>query len=104
MAGTAGSFLDKLAAAARTELLALGTTRTIPADRRIFTEGVQDHHVEVIQRGFVKVTTTVSGPEHLLAVRLPGDLIGEFAAVTGADRRPPGSGRPNLLPWPPRPG
>jgi CRP/FNR family cyclic AMP-dependent transcriptional regulator len=86
MAWTAGSFLDRIGPAARTEILALGTTRTIPAGRRIFTEGDRDNHVELIRRGFVKVTTTISGPEQLLAVRLPGDLIGEFAAVTGAER------------------
>ncbi|MCG5467025.1 Crp/Fnr family transcriptional regulator [Micromonospora sp. NPDC053740] len=86
MAWTAGSFLDRLDAAPRQELLGLGTTRTIPANSRIFTEGGQDDHVELIQRGFVKVTTTVSGLEQLLAVRLPGDLVGELAAVTGSDR------------------
>jgi CRP-like cAMP-binding protein len=86
MAWTAGSFLDRLSPVARGELLALGVTRTIPSGRRIFTEGGHDTHVELIRSGFVKVTTSVSGPEQLLAVRLPGDLIGEFAAVTGSDR------------------
>jgi CRP-like cAMP-binding protein len=86
MAWTAGSFLDRLDAASRRELLDLGTTRTIPGGRRIFIEGGRDDHVEVIRRGFVKVTTTVSGPEQLVAVRVPGDLVGEFAAVTGSDR------------------
>jgi CRP/FNR family cyclic AMP-dependent transcriptional regulator len=79
-------FLDRLSPETRDKLLALGFTRTIPSGRRIFTEGAADAHVELIRRGFVKVTTSAGGREQLLAIRLPGDIIGEMAAVSGNDR------------------
>jgi CRP-like cAMP-binding protein len=85
-AWSTGSFMDRIASTTRRELLALGVTRTVSAGRRLLTEGALDTHVEVIRRGFVKVTATVDGAETLLAIRLPGDLVGEFAAVTGQGR------------------
>ncbi|WP_433348782.1 Crp/Fnr family transcriptional regulator [Micromonospora sp. CA-111912] len=85
-AWSAGSFMDQVASATRRELLALGITRTVSAGRRLLTEGARDTHVEVIRRGFVKVTAAVDGTERLLAIRLPGDLVGELAAITGHGR------------------
>ncbi|MEH0932266.1 Crp/Fnr family transcriptional regulator [Micromonospora sp. CPCC 205558] len=81
-----GSFLDRIAPADRTELLALGVTRTVSPGRRLLTEGARDTHVEVIRRGFVKITTSTDGADRLLAIRLPGDLVGEFAAISGQGR------------------
>ncbi|MEV4521509.1 Crp/Fnr family transcriptional regulator [Micromonospora tulbaghiae] len=81
-----GSFLDRLEPELQGKLLALGVTRVISSGRRIFTEGGQDTHVEIIQRGVAKVTMSVGGTEQLLAVRLPGDLVGEFAALTDGQR------------------
>ncbi|MEV5689702.1 Crp/Fnr family transcriptional regulator [Micromonospora globbae] len=86
VACAAGSFLERLPHAARRELLALGVTRTVSAGRRLLTERARDTHVEVIRQGFVKVTTAADGTERLLAIRLPGDLVGEFAAITGQGR------------------
>ncbi len=86
VARAAGSFLDRVPPAVRRELLALGVTRTVSSGRRLLTERARDTHVEVIRHGFVKVTTTADGTERLLAIRLPGDLVGEFAAVTGQGR------------------
>ncbi len=86
MAWTEGSFLDRLTEPVRDELLRLGTTRTLPSGKRLFTEGGTDSHVELIRRGFVKITIAGSGPAQLVAVRLPGDVVGEFAAISGADR------------------
>ncbi|MFF3868936.1 Crp/Fnr family transcriptional regulator [Micromonospora sp. NPDC001898] len=85
-AWSAGSFMDQVASTTRRELLALGVTRTVSAGRRLLTEGARDTHVEVIRRGFVKVTAAVDGTERLLAIRLPGDLVGELAAITGHGR------------------
>ena len=34
----------------------------------------------------MKVTTDVGGVPRLLAIRLPGDIVGEFAAITGNGR------------------
>ncbi|MGC5052845.1 Crp/Fnr family transcriptional regulator [Micromonospora sp. DT48] len=81
-----GSFLGRIAPADRQELLALGVTRTVSSGRRLFVEGARDTHVEVLRRGFAKVTATVDGSDRLLAIRLPGDLVGEFAAITGQAR------------------
>jgi len=81
-----GSFLGRLSGAERSELLALGITRALRPDTHLFVEGMHDTHVEVIRQGYVKVTTAVGGLPQLLAIRLPGDLVGESAAVTGNSR------------------
>ncbi|WP_430784722.1 Crp/Fnr family transcriptional regulator [Actinoplanes sp. G11-F43] len=81
-----GSFLTLLSDAEREELLALGTTRKVPGGRHLLVEGRQDTQVEVIRQGHVKVTTTVGGTSRLLAIRLPGDLVGEHGAFTGNGR------------------
>lgn len=80
------SFLARISADERADLLALGVTRTLRAGTRLLVEGMRDTHVEVLRRGHVKVTTATGGVPRLLAIRLPGDIIGEFAAVTGNGR------------------
>jgi CRP-like cAMP-binding protein len=80
------SFLDRITVDERAKLLALGTTRSLAAGRRMLVEGRRDTHVEVIRQGHVKVTTEISGVPRLLAIRLPGDIVGEFAAFTGSGR------------------
>ncbi|MBE1491934.1 Crp/Fnr family transcriptional regulator [Plantactinospora soyae] len=81
-----GSFLHRLSPADRDELLTLGVSREFPAGRRLIREGADDSHVELLHRGFVKVTTGVQGSETLLAIRMPGDILGETAAMTGGPR------------------
>lgn len=81
-----GSFLTLLTVAERDELLGLGTTRRVPGGRHLLVEGRQDTQVEVLRQGHVKITTTVGGMSRLLAIRLPGDLVGELAAFTGNGR------------------
>jgi CRP-like cAMP-binding protein len=81
-----GSFLSLLTAGERDELLALGITRLVPGGRHLLVEGRRDTQVEVIRQGHVKVTTAVGGVDRLLAIRLPGDLVGELAAFTGDGR------------------
>jgi CRP-like cAMP-binding protein len=83
---SAGSFLDRISPRARKDLLALGVTRPLSSGRRLFTEGGKDTHVEIIQKGFVKVTTMTGGSDQLLAIRMSGDLVGEFAAVSSRPR------------------
>ncbi len=78
--------MGRLAAAEREALFALGVTRGLSSGRHLFVEGRDDSHVELIRQGFVKVTTMVGGEARLLAIRLAGDIIGEFAAVTGRGR------------------
>jgi CRP/FNR family transcriptional regulator, cyclic AMP receptor protein len=81
-----GTFLERLTADERDKLLALGVTRRVPAGRRMLVEGRRDTHVEIIRSGHVKVTTEIGGAPRLLAIRLPGDIVGEFAAFSGAGR------------------
>jgi CRP-like cAMP-binding protein len=81
-----GSFLDRLRPADRDALFTAGITRTLPPGHRLLTEGADDTHVEVLRRGFVKVTTIVAGRTQLLAVRVAGDVVGELAAVGGTPR------------------
>ncbi|WP_203712730.1 Crp/Fnr family transcriptional regulator [Asanoa siamensis] len=81
-----GSFVGRLRAPEREALFRLGTTRELTAGRHLLVEGRTDGHVEVIRRGYVKVTTLVGGVSRLLAIRLAGDIVGEFAAITGQGR------------------
>jgi CRP/FNR family transcriptional regulator, cyclic AMP receptor protein len=81
-----GSFLGRLTPAERRALLALGITRSLPGGRHLIVEGRSDTQVEVIRRGYVKVTAAVAGVPTLLAIRLPGDLVGELAGFTGNGR------------------
>lgn len=81
-----GSFLTRISQTDRDDLLALGVTRTVTPGRHLLVEGAHDTHVELIRRGFVKITTSLAGLPRLLAIRLPGDIVGEFAAVTGNGR------------------
>ena len=81
-----GSFLARIAPGERDRLLALGTTRRLPPGRQLLVEGRRDTHVELLRRGHVKVTTAIGGVSRLLAIRLAGDIIGEYAAIAGAGR------------------
>jgi CRP/FNR family cyclic AMP-dependent transcriptional regulator len=81
-----GSFLAGITPDERDKLLALGTTRRLAPGRRLLIEGRRDTHVEILRQGHVKVTTQIGGEPRLLAIRLPGDIVGEFAAVTDNSR------------------
>jgi CRP/FNR family transcriptional regulator, cyclic AMP receptor protein len=80
------SFMARLPSADRTALLALGVTRPIRPHTRLFVEGAEGTHVEVLRRGYVKITSEAAGASRLLAIRLPGDLLGELAPITGGVR------------------
>jgi CRP/FNR family cyclic AMP-dependent transcriptional regulator len=82
-----GSFLTGLSADRERALLALGVRRTLPSGRVLFRQGDPDTtHIEILLRGYVKVTTVEEGVESLLSVRGPGDLLGETATLTGSPR------------------
>ncbi len=80
------SFLGRLTPEQTSELLGLGVRRHFEAGRRLLREGDRSTHVEVLLRGFVKITTVADGTEVLMAIRMPGDLIGELAGLTGNPR------------------
>jgi CRP-like cAMP-binding protein len=72
-----------LPGAARDRLLKRGVQARYPAPSRIlFRQGDQSRFIVVIIRGIIKVTGHVSGgADALLAIRMGGDAVGEFAAV-----------------------
>ena len=78
-----GSLLNVLPATARERLLLLGVQVRYPALGRIlFRQGDRSRHVVIVLSGVVKVTGQVpGGPDALLAIRMQGEAVGEFAAV-----------------------
>jgi CRP-like cAMP-binding protein len=80
-------FLEHLSPKEREELLALGVTRALRPGTVILTEGALDTHVEILRSGHVKVTRSSGGTPRLLGIRLPGDILGEFGAITGNGRQ-----------------
>lgn len=85
MTPVAGSFLSRLGAEDRAALDALGRHRGYRQGSFLLRNGEQTDHVFLIRAGRVKVVaTTQAGHELLLAVRGPGELVGELAALTAA--------------------
>lgn len=81
------SLLGGLAPAARERLLALGAQVRYPADRVLMRESERTTFVLILLDGVVKATgRTHDGRDALLAVRMGGDLVGEFAGVDGRPR------------------
>jgi CRP/FNR family cyclic AMP-dependent transcriptional regulator len=78
-----GSLLGMLPDGARERLIRRGSLVRYPGPRRVlFREGDGSGFVVIILRGVVKVTGSVSsGSDALLAIRMGGDAVGEFAAV-----------------------
>ena len=67
-------------------LLSVGTVRSYHAGEHLLIEGLRETFVLLLLSGVTKVTaTSEDGDTALLAVRLGGDLVGEFAAF---DNRP----------------
>ena len=72
-----------LAAALRTH----GAARTFPRGQALFTEGDLGERVFMIERGWVTLRTHgPDGEEMILALRGPGEVVGEMSAFDGAPR------------------
>lgn len=85
-AGTPGEFVPELDPADWAELERHGHRRRVPAGAPLFVEGTRSEVVVVLLSGRVKVfCSTAGGAEVVLAVRGPGTLLGELAAI---DARP----------------
>jgi len=81
------SFLARLTQRDRDDLLALGVRYIRDPSSLVVAQGERTRHVVILLVGYVKVTTTTAGhQEALMAVRGPGDIIGELAAMSGAER------------------
>jgi CRP-like cAMP-binding protein len=80
-------FLSQLTDADRAVLTGLGRHRTLPKGAYLITEGAHSDAVFVVLSGHVKVfSVTDRGAEVVLAVRGPGALVGELAAIDDQPR------------------
>jgi CRP/FNR family transcriptional regulator, cyclic AMP receptor protein len=80
----ASGFIGVLSGRDRDALAAIGHQRRYRKGAVILLEGDHSNHVLLLREGRVKVTsTTPDGRELLLAVRGPGEFIGELAALAG---------------------
>lgn len=83
----AGTFLHYLAPADREFLLDSAKVRTLPAGATLMHEGDPTDHVLVLLSGWVRVYTNArDGQVILFALRGPGDVIGDIAALQGWPR------------------
>ncbi|MEV5713506.1 Crp/Fnr family transcriptional regulator [Amycolatopsis mediterranei] len=82
------SFLARLQRTTLDRLLDLGEVQTYSAGERIITEGDGDSAVHLLLTSYAKVTgRRLDGGEALLAIRVGGDLVGEFAAIDEGDKQ-----------------
>jgi len=80
-------FLATLTDAERAALVTQGRRRRLPRGAILITEGARSDAVYVVLSGHVKVySTTERGGEVVLAVRGPGALVGELAAIDDEPR------------------
>jgi CRP/FNR family cyclic AMP-dependent transcriptional regulator len=83
----AGDFLASLGPAEAAALAQRGSERAFGRGQALMHEGQVPDRVLVVRSGTVKVfATTANGREVVLAVRGPGELVGELAALAGAAR------------------
>jgi CRP-like cAMP-binding protein len=76
------SFLDRLDPVDRERLLATGVRRRYRKGAPVFLEGDRSDHVLVIVEGRVRVSVAAAdGRDLVIAVRGPGELLGELAAI-----------------------
>jgi CRP/FNR family cyclic AMP-dependent transcriptional regulator len=81
------SLLGSLIKTSRDRLLESGTTRQYVAGQILIREGEMSRFVIVLLDGVVKATgLTLEGKEALLAIRVGGDIVGEFAALDEGPR------------------
>jgi CRP/FNR family transcriptional regulator, cyclic AMP receptor protein len=83
----AGSLLSYLVPADRDFLLGRALVRAMPAGTALMHHGDPTNHVLVLLSGWVRVYTNASdGQVVLFALRGPGDVIGDLAALQGWPR------------------
>jgi CRP/FNR family transcriptional regulator, cyclic AMP receptor protein len=80
-------FLGALTPADLEALAAWGRVRRFGRGSMLFQEGERAEHVLIVRSGSVKVASyTEDGKEIMLAVRGPGELLGELSAIDGEPR------------------
>lgn len=81
------TFLAKLSAAEREELLVLGIVRAFERGAALMYQGEREDRMILLLEGRVKATRIdEQGRESLLSIRDPGDLLGELAFIDGGER------------------
>jgi CRP/FNR family transcriptional regulator, cyclic AMP receptor protein len=81
------SFLDHIDARDRAELLDRAVLRRLNRGDILCLAGDPGGRLHVVERGIVKLTARDGdGRETILGLALPGDLIGEVAALDGGDQ------------------
>lgn len=80
-------FLEALDEGALTELWDVAVTRSWPAGATVFHVGDRADRVLIVVSGLVKaVAVTEDGTSTALALRGPGEILGELAAIDGGVR------------------
>lgn len=88
----AETFVDRLTPADSKALRQLGTVRRYRRQATLLLEGDRSDHVLLLRDGRVKiVNTSVDGKEVVVAVRGPGELVGELNALAGSEAPRAGS-------------
>jgi CRP-like cAMP-binding protein len=85
--GSGQGFWELLSPEERRVLRALGRDKEYPSGATICVEGEPATHVFILLNGLVKIlSVTEDGREAVLALRGPGDLVGEVAGETAGRR------------------
>ena len=80
-------FIEALEPGEVEALRAVGATRSFDAGRALFHENQVPDSVMVIEKGRIKfISITGEGKEVVLAIRSPGDLVGEQSTFDGSPR------------------
>ncbi|MEU1375077.1 Crp/Fnr family transcriptional regulator [Streptomyces triculaminicus] len=81
------AYVDRLDEQARRRLLAMGTARTYATGDVLLHENDTSRHVLLVHEGYLKITLSAgNGRRILLALRGPGSVVGELAAIDGHPR------------------
>jgi CRP-like cAMP-binding protein len=87
-----GAFLAGLNDTAGAALASLGRRRHFDAGTPLFLEGDVGTNVMIIRTGHVKVfATSADGHERVLAIRGPGEVLGDLSAIDGQPRSASGT-------------
>ena len=82
--GDPGNFLDAIDDADRSTLISSGRRRRFSKGDSLFNEGSRSERVMILIEGRAKVArATEDGKEAMLALRGPGDLLGEMSVFGG---------------------
>jgi CRP/FNR family cyclic AMP-dependent transcriptional regulator len=86
--GQENGFWAHLTISERTALRAIGTWRSFEPNATLLVEAETSDHILILWSGYAKVHLRVGGARDVvLAVRGPGDIVGEMVSISGGGRR-----------------